>query len=376
MQTFNHIDQAALIPQAGTTLFITKTAAEADQLNRLLAATAPQVTRFFFPDWETLPYDRYAPSPNIIGERLDTLYRMRTLKSGVIITSIDATLSRLCPPSFLDAHALLVKTGDELPLEQLANRLAQAGFAHVNQVTERGQFSKRGAVLDIFPPSSKLPIRLDYFDDEIDSIRIFDVKTQLSAATIEQVELIPSREVDLSDAGRTCFRQSMRQLWGDKAEKHALYQRLSEGRDNYLSGGLEYYLPLFFDETASFFDYLPTGANVRVEKGAKTYLTTRLQHIQQRYQRIAGMGGSEPLPVDKLYFDKNQWLGFLPSETPNDNRNTDSAANAPKLSRLSLPEDSGERLEQLQKLLNGNTPAYVFCRRTAQRQHAGLRLLP
>ncbi len=245
----------------------------------------------------------------------------------------------MCPPSFLDAHALLVKIGDKLPLEQLANRLSQAGFANVSQVTERGQFSKRGALLDIFPPSSRFPIRLDYFDDEIDTIRIFDVKTQLSAANIEEIELIPSREVDLSDSGRTCFRQSMRQLWGEKAEEHALYQRLSEGRDNYLSGGLEYYLPLFFDETVSFFDYLPHNEEVSIfiEKGAKTYVTTRLQYINQRYQYSANKGGSAPLPPKELYFDKDEWFNFLPV---NDTNSSDDKERAKHLS-ISFVEVKG-----------------------------------
>lgn len=363
MSIFNRIDEAALIPETQTVqVYICKTAAEANQLQQLFASTS-NATLFYFPDWETLPYDRYSPSPNIIGERLNTLYRARALKQGVIVTSIDAVLSRLCPPSYLDAHALLFAKGDELPIEMLAARLSQAGFSHVNQVTERGQFSRRGALLDVFPPGAKFPIRVDYFDDEIDSIRVFDVKTQLSAAKIEQVELIPGREVDLSDSGRVCFRQSMRQLWAEKAEQHAIYQRLSEGeRENYFSGGLEYYLPLFFDETASFFDYLPQNTQISVEKGYKAYLVERLKTINHRYQRVAGMGGSEPLPPETIYYRKDEWLSLLPKMDSKD-------LASPTLQRIKVDGDSPQRLQYLQKLINSDTPLYVFCQSDGQKEY-------
>ncbi len=357
---FNHIDEIALAHTGqGVTTIITKAASEAGQLNKLLHSVLPHENILYFPDWETLPYDRYSPSPNIIGERLNTLYRIRNLKLGVIVTSIDAILSRLCPPSYLDSHALLINVGDELPLDDLVNRLTQAGFANVNQVTERGQFSRRGALLDLFPVGSKFPIRLDYFDDEIESIRIFDVKTQLTAAKIESVELIPSKEVDLSDSGRVCFRQSMRQLWGDKAEEHAIYQRLS---DNVLVGGLEYYLPLFFDETVSFFDYLPKGlGNIHIERGYKGYLKDHLQSIQNRYIRVSGMGGSEPLPPEEIYFTYDEWLDFLPETDSVSSPNT-------KLRRLQIDGNPVERLEQLEKLLAGKIPLYIFCHSDGQRE--------
>ncbi|MGY0399231.1 MAG: transcription-repair coupling factor, partial [Ostreibacterium sp.] len=307
---FKHIDEVALsLNTDGVAVLITKTSAEARQLHQLLLALKPQASIFYFPDWETLPYDSYSPSPNIIAQRLNTLYRIRHLEKGFVITSIDAILSRLSPPGYLDAHALLITVGDKLPLDDLVNRLSQAGFSNVNQVRERGQFSRRGALLDLFPAGSKLPIRLDYFDDQIDSIRVFDVKTQLSVAKIESVEFIPGREVDLSDVGRVCFRQSMRHLWGDRAENHAVYKRLSDGG---LAGGLEYYLPLFFDETASFMDYLPKQVSFYIEYGYKTYLKSRLEIIQTRYARVTGRGESEPLSPAMIYFEYDEWLKYLP----------------------------------------------------------------
>ncbi|PID66692.1 MAG: transcription-repair coupling factor [Gammaproteobacteria bacterium] len=362
MPIFNHIDEIALSEtlsekKQGITTIITKTAAKAGQLKQLIRSVWPQVECFYFPDWETLPYDRYSPSPNLVGERLNTLYRIRHLKSGVIVTSIDAILSRLCPPAYLDGHALLIHIGDELPLDDLAARLNQAGFAHVNQVSERGQFSRRGALLDVFPVGSKFPIRLDYFDDEIESIRIFDVKTQLTAAQIDSVELIPGREVDLSDSGRVCFRQSMRQLWGDKAENHAVYQRLSE---NALVGGLEYYLPLFFDETVSFFDYLPTDTDIHIERGYRTYIKEHLQSIHNRYARVLGMGGSEPLPPEAIYFTYHEWLSFLPITDGDISPNT-------KLRRLQIEGNPAERLQQLEKLLSGKASLYIFCHSEGQK---------
>ncbi|PIE44951.1 MAG: transcription-repair coupling factor [Gammaproteobacteria bacterium] len=364
---FNHIDEVALLVRtAGVQVFMTKTAAEAAHLQRLLQTTATSQTIYYFPDWETLPYDRYSPSPNIIAERLDTLYCIRDLTAGIVVTSIDAVLSRLCPPNYLDAHALLISIGDELPIDTLVERLTQASFAHVNQVTERGQFSRRGGLLDVFPPGSKFPIRLDYFDNDIETIRIFDVKTQRSAATIERVELIPGREVDLSDAGRICFRQSMRQLLGDKAEHHPVYKRISDGG---VVGGLEYYLPLFFDETVSFFDYLPKQASIAVERGYKSYLSERLRVVQNRYQRTLGMGGSEPLAPDILYFPPAQWLSLLPhsgQDKAGDDKFKDSDT---KISRLKIHPEPDRRLAQLSRLIQGKTPLYLFCQSRGQQQH-------
>ena len=356
---FNHIDEIALsIQDTGISFFITKTSADALQLNHLLETLIPSTPRYFFPDWETLPYDSYSPSPNIISTRLDTLYRIRSLKRGVIISSIDAILSRLCPPSYLDSNALLLNVGDEIALDELVKRLSQAGFANVSQVTERGQFSRRGSLLDLFPPGSKFPIRLDYFDDEIESIRVFDIKTQLSAATIDSVELIPSREVDLSDSGRVCFRQSMRQLWGDKAEKHAVYKCLS---GDGLVGGLEYYLPLFFDETVSFFEYLPQNTQIYIERGYKTYLKTHTKAIQNRYARVVDMCGSEPLLPKSIYYSEQEWQSFLPQRESEASPNT-------LLSRLKIADIAEQRKNQLDKILNNHQSVYIFCQSEGQNQ--------
>lgn len=357
---FHSIDEAALsLASENVETFITKTAAEAQQLQQLLQTLQPQRPHFYFPDWETLPYDRYSPSPNIIAERLNTLYRVRELGQGTIVTSIDTILSRLYPPTYLDAHSLLINVGDQLPIATLVDRLTQAGFAHVSQVSERGQFSRRGALLDLFPPGLQFPIRLDYFDDEIDSIRIFDVKTQLSAAKIDRVELIPGREVDLSDAGRTCFRQSMRQFLSDKAEHHAIYRSISEGG---ISGGLEYYLPLFFDETVSFFDYLPQTTLIHLQRGFKGYLKDRLKTIHSRYQRIAGLGSSEPLPPEQLYLTETEWLAKLP---------TDAAKHPHRQSLSAIPIDANhlKRLSQLRDLLDDKHSTHIFCRSEGEKTY-------
>lgn len=283
-------------------LLLCKTAREAADLNKRLEPflLAPC---FYFPDWETLPYDRYNAAPNIIGSRLKTLYYQRDSKNGVLVTSVDALLSWLCPQSYLNAQMLLLKQGQTIARDKLIHRLVQAGFAQLSQVNERGQFSVRGAILDIFAPNMPVPVRIDFIDDEIDSLRVFDVKTQLTVAEIPEVALLPSSEVDLSDAGLVCFRQSMRQWLGDKALQHPLYKQFEHKRRLSHTGGIEYFLPLFYDETASYFDYLPANTQIAQADGLLDYVKTRRAFIQRRYERYAGISDNEPLPASTLYLN-------------------------------------------------------------------------
>jgi len=353
---FPTIEAAAIAYKgSGFSVYVTQSAIQAAQLRSLLQTLSPDVSLYHFPDWETLPYDRYSPSPDIIAERLNTLYRIRDLRVGVVVTSMDAIMSRLCPPSFLNAHALSVSVGDRLPMQTLCRRLVQAGFAESHEVRERGQFCRRGALLDVFLPGSHFPFRLDYFDDEIDSIRVFDARTQLSAAAIETVELFPSREIDLSDAGRVCFRQSMRQHFAGKAEAHPVYQRVSSGD---VLGGLEYYLPFFFDQTVNFFDYLPKNAQVYIAVGHENYFDERFALINQRYHQYAGMDSTKPLSPAQLYLDKAEWLAVW--------QGADKKPVQPSVRVLTLPENGAERMDLLLSLCRGDRPFYLFCQSPGQ----------
>ncbi|WP_199611725.1 transcription-repair coupling factor [Flocculibacter collagenilyticus] len=211
---------------------------------------------FVFPDWETLPYDSFSPHQDIISQRLQTLYNLPKLKSGVVIVPISTVIQRIAPKAYINANSLVVKNGDKFDPFQLRNDLESAGYHSVDQVMEHGEYSLRGSIFDIFPMGSTTPIRLDLFDDEVDSIRIFDIETQRSGNKLDKVELLPGSEFPTDEDAIERFRTKYRELFKLSNEKESIYQQVSKGN---MPAGIEYYLPLFFDNVATIFDYLPNN---------------------------------------------------------------------------------------------------------------------
>lgn len=207
-----------------------------------------------FPDWETLPYDLFSPLPELISQRLLTLQQLPSMIRGLLVTPVSTLMQRLAPKRFLDAHCLVIQTGQQLNIEETRRRLEHSGYQCVSQVLTHGEFAVRGSLLDIYPMGSQTPYRIDLFDDEIDTIRTFDPETQRSAEKIESIQMLPAREFPLDESGIQQFRRNYRvQFEGDLLQS-LIYQDVSEGR---IPSGLEYYLPLFFEQTATLFDYLP-----------------------------------------------------------------------------------------------------------------------
>jgi len=206
-----------------------------------------------FPDRETLPYDRFSPHQDLISERLATLYKMPQLSQGAVITTIATLMHRLPPHAFLDAHTFLLSKGETLDLKLMRDRLVKAGYYSVNQVHEHGEFAIRGSIIDIFPMGSKLPYRIDLFDQEVDSIRSFYPDTQRSLETVEKIQLLPAKEFPLDEEAIEHFRHAFRSEFTGNPLQSSIYQDISEGIS---PPGIEYYLPLFFDQMATLFDYL------------------------------------------------------------------------------------------------------------------------
>ncbi len=212
---------------------------------------------FCFPDWETLPYDTFSPHQDIISERLTALYRLPSLKHGIVIVPVATLLQRLAPRAYLEQHSLLLDKGSRLDIEALRKRLDQAGYACVSQVMEHGEFAVRGSLLDLFPMGSPMPFRIDLFDDEVESIRTFDPDTQISVEQVDSIRMLPAREFPLDEAAITRFRKAFRQQFEGDPQGSLIYRDVSQGLP---PAGVEYYLPLFFEETATLFDYLPDTA--------------------------------------------------------------------------------------------------------------------
>lgn len=262
---------------------ICASAFEAQRLLEEIPWFAPQLKVNLLPDWETLPYDHFSPHPDLISERLATLYQITQNATDIVIVPLSTALLRLPPQSFLAAHTFLFKKNQKLDIDALRAQCAEAGYHHVNQVVSPGEFSVRGGLVDLFPMGSALPYRIDLFDDEIESIRTFDVDTQRSLYPVGEIRLLPAREFPLDDNGITRFRQNFRELFEGDPSKCRLYKDVSSG---IASGGIEWYLPLFFESTATIFDYLPKDAAICLHGNIDVAAQNFWQETQSRHRLL------------------------------------------------------------------------------------------
>ncbi|RQM37625.1 transcription-repair coupling factor [Erwinia psidii] len=209
-------------------------------------------------DWETLPFDSFSPHQDIISSRLSTLYSLPTLERGVLILPVNTLMQRVCPHSFLHGHALVMKKGQRLSRDTLRSQLEQAGYRHVDQVMEHGEYATRGALLDIFPMGSVQPYRIDFFDEDIDSLRLFDVDSQRTLEEVAVINLLPAHEFPTDKTAIELFRTQWREHFDVRREAEHIYQQVSKGT---LPAGIEYWQPLFFDQPLlPLFSYLPANA--------------------------------------------------------------------------------------------------------------------
>ncbi|USX24564.1 transcription-repair coupling factor [Oxalobacteraceae bacterium OTU3CINTB1] len=209
------------------------------------------------PDWETLPYDAFSPHQDLVSERLATLHEISSGQCDVMLVPATTALVRMAPPSFLAGYTFFFKKGESLDEARLKAQLTLAGYTHVTQVMSPGEYSVRGGLIDLFPMGSALPYRLDLFGDTIETIRTFDADTQRSLYPVNEVRLLPGREFPMDEAARTTFRSRWREQFEGDPSRSVVYKDISSG---IASAGIEYYLPLFFEDTATLFDYLPQGA--------------------------------------------------------------------------------------------------------------------
>lgn len=280
-------------------------AADARRLQEEMRFFAPALRCVLFPDWETLPYDSFSPHQDLISERLATLWTIRQRQADVVLMGAATALYRLAPPAFLAAYTFHFKEGQKLDEAALRAQLALAGYAHVSQVLGPGEYAVRGGLIDLFPMGSDTPFRVDLFDDEIDSIRAFDPDTQRSLHAVSEVRLLPGREFPMDEAARAKFRHRWRELLeGDPTRSH-IYKDMGNG---VASAGIEYYLPLFFDEAACVFDYLgtetenATGALTLVLHGEVDGAFARFTQDARERWRMAGSDPQRPVLEPRTLF--------------------------------------------------------------------------
>ncbi len=272
----------AIAADARPWLIVTDDARELDPLRTELAfylGTAAPVLAF--PDWEVLPYDLFSPHADIVSERLATLAALPRLTRGAIVCAADTLVQRLPPRGYVDGRSFDLAVGQRLAVDPLRRQLIESGYASVAQVVSHGEFALRGSLLDVFPMGAHAPLRLDLFDDEIEAIRTFDPDTQRSLDTLPAVRLLPGREVPLDAESVKQFRRRYRQRFEGDPNRSAIYRGVSDG---IAPSGIEFYLPLFFDTTASLFDYLPANTVVAASTSIDTALERVWRGIAERHE--------------------------------------------------------------------------------------------
>ena len=260
--------------------------ADARELERLAIElrffAGPQLEILTLPDWEILPYDQFSPHPDIVSERLATLARLPELRRGILLLTTDSLLTRLPPVDYVSARSFALARGATLAIEPFRHRLVAAGYASVSQVSGPGEFALRGSLFDVWPMGTDSPVRIDRLDDRIDSLRRFDPETQRSHEAIESLRLLPARELPLDAESVREFRRRFRLRFSGDVARLGVYRGVSEGL---APPGIEFYLPLFFENTASLMDYLPADLVFATDPGLEGALATAWEAINARHEQ-------------------------------------------------------------------------------------------
>ncbi len=290
------------------TAVVTADATDAQRLIDEMAFFAPELRCVLFPDWETLPYDTFSPHQDLISERLATLWRIsqrdRISGADVVIVPATTALYRLAPPGFLAGYTFHFKLKQKLDEAKFKAQLTLAGYSHVSQVVSPGEYAVRGSLIDLFPMGSSVPYRVDLFDDEIDSIRTFDPDSQRSLYPVPEVRLLPGREFPMDDAARARFRSRWRELLEGDPTRSRIYKDIGNG---VATAGIEYYLPLFFEETATVFDYLGADATVVLHGDLESAFQHFWQDTRERYRLVQGDPERPTLAPEALFLATEQF---------------------------------------------------------------------
>jgi len=293
----------------GSPLFVlTASAQDAERLSAEIAFFRPALRVHRLPDWETLPYDHFSPHPDLVSERLATLYQFSQGQFDVGIVPVTTAMTRLCPREYLAGHSFFVRIKSKLNLERLRSDLALAGYAHTTQVMAPGEFAVRGGLIDLFPMGSLVPYRVDLFGDEIEQIRTFDVDTQRSIYPVNEIRLLPAREFPLDKDGQHRFRENFRDRFEGDPSKSRMYKDVSAGL---APNGIEYYLPLFFENTATVFDYLPENTSIFLHGDVTAHAEDFWKDTQSRFELMRGDKDRPLLPPKEIFLAVDELFGGM-----------------------------------------------------------------
>ncbi|HYZ64611.1 MAG TPA: transcription-repair coupling factor, partial [Acetobacteraceae bacterium] len=299
---------------AGAVLHVARDDSRMARLAEALAFFAPELEVLRFPAWDCLPYDRVSPNPELVSERIATLARLveQPTKKRVVLTTVNALVQRVPPRDAFRGASMVLRAGQDAPLEDIIRFLEANGYNRAGTVMEPGEYAARGGILDLYPAGEPDPVRLDLFGDTIESMRRFDPTSQRSTEKLTELVLRPVSEVPLDPASVTRFREAWRELFSPAAASDPLYQSVSEGRRY---PGIEHWTPLFHITMETLLDYLP-DASVSLDHQAEEALEARLEMITDHAEarRVPPRDGEvpyRPLPPELLYVDRAGWDSML-----------------------------------------------------------------
>jgi transcription-repair coupling factor (superfamily II helicase) len=367
----------------GLTLLVTENSLQAERLHAELEffSSHEKLEILSFPDWETLPYDNFSPHQDIISARLETLHKLPGMRKGVLILSIGTLLHRLPPPEYIRANTLLLEKGQRFSIADMRRSLDGAGYRSVDSVYEHGEYAIRGSILDLFPMGSDNPFRIELFDDEIESLRRFTPDTQISTGQVEAIRLLPGREYPLHDQAIANFRRAFREAFAVDVRRCPLYEDISNG---IASAGIEYYLPLFFPQLATLFDFLPDPVQCltfgELHEGAEQFW----REARSRFGEY-GIDPERPLlPPEQIFLAVDELFAGLKALPVTNllSRTLDAAEGSWSLPTQTFPAlDVEQRAEQpLQKMhdfigARAASHRILFCCDSPGRREAMLELL-
>ena len=293
----------------GLSVFVARDGARMSAFVDAFRFFAPQVEVLTFPAWDCLPYDRIGPSAGVAAQRMTTLWRLAAgfdAQPRLLVTSVPAMVQRVPPQSSVKRASYSARTGNLVEIADLEAYFAVNGYQRASTVSERGEFAVRGGVIDVFPPSADEPVRLDLFGDTLESIRAFDPETQRSTKQLSHVALLPVSEALLDKEAISRFRTGYLEAFG-AAGDDPLYATVSAGGRR---AGMEHWLPLFYPELATLFDYLPSDALVAIDHLAREAREERLAVIADAFDarnQAERRVHYHPLEPDQLYLTADEW---------------------------------------------------------------------